>query len=621
MMLAIGCESEGDPGQGTGQGNAVLTAKIASNNELTWLTGHSIFTNVSLDSYVYKGAEPANTARFEGGGFSIPATGLFSAYVGEDETSVVAGANVSMVFTAPNEWMYDSNNSPLGTMVAYSKTSELDFYQIDGFLRFNILGNSELEGPQPSVSFIEVTGAAGEPVSGNVTVRFANDGTVKSLSYNATDDTSVTMNMEENPLQLSPDTPIEVIVPIAARTYEKGVYFIIYTDDGNYMKRTAADVTSVVRGEVTDVPQITFSADPKPIDLSANGHANCYIVTNEGPAYYCFDATVIGNGDEGLCEGAHVTSTKIKPKGAKLLWKAIVSSKLETGDTKPPLKTTSVKLQKDGTVTFNTQSNTGNALIAVYDNEKCDGEPLWTWHIWKPEGGAPALLDVKYDDTYTMMDRNLGACVTLNYPDATSGLYYQWGRKDPFFNANGIATGANFTLMENAQTGGTVEFTVKNPTTFITSTGAANFENNDWLPNAMQNSKLWGAKKTIYDPCPAGYRVADAEVFALVASATPTVMPDKIGGSASADGAGGGTNQLKYAFGDAQTQYPCSGYLLYTEAKRHDRNKSGRVWTVAGGQDNSNTSRVFSYNTTGDDVKLIDAERALAHPVRCQKIK
>lgn len=616
MMLAVGCKKDNGPaggGKPSGE-NTAVSATIADDEALTWWGGQSIFLNVSDNAYVYNGAEPANTASFEGASYSVPAGGLFGAYVGQQTTSVITdAADVSMTFDVPSVWTYDAEHSPMGTMVAYSKDSDLSFHNLEGFLSFKLLGDAEIEGPQPSVESIVVSGANGEAVSGEVTVRFTSGGAVKGIAYNSIGETSITMDMTAAPLQLDPDTPIEIVIPFAAGAYEKGIYFIVNTDDGNYMKRTEELVTVVERGQVANVPEYVFVADPKPTNLSENGHANCYIIPQVAPAYYSFDATVIGNGDEGLCAGAHVASTKISPKGAKLLWKVITSSKIIETDAGQPIKTSSVKIDRDGMVTFNTHSMTGNALIAVYDNEDCTGEPLWTWHFWKPEGGLDAVKDIVYNGTYILMDRNLGACELLAYPDQVSGLYFQWGRKDPFFHANGVATSAFFTLVDNAATDGDVAYTVANPTTFITSLGSANFEYNDWLPNAMQNDKLWGAKKTIYDPCPAGYRVADAEAFADVVAGTPTLMSDK--------GTGKGTNQLQYNLGGVTTQFPCSGYLLYNEGKRHDRNKSGRIWTVAGGSEDTTKSKALSYEVTGTTVKIIEAERALAHPVRCQKIK
>lgn len=613
-VLAVGCKKDNGPegGQSSGESTTV-SATIADNESAVWKASDAIFLNAGNEAYVYNGSTPANTASFEGALYSIPAAGLFGAYVGDQTTAVTANAaDVSMTFNVPSKWTYDAENSPKGTMVAYSKDSNLNFHNIEGYLSFKLYGDAELEGPQPCIQSIVVSGANGETVSGEVTVKFTSGGAVKGITYNSTESSSVKMDMGDEPLQLDPETPIEIIVPFAAGAYEKGIYFVVNTDDENYMKRTEETVTVVERGEVAEVPEYVFVADPKPINLSENGHANCYIIVQEAATNYCFDATVIGNGDEGLFEGAHVTSTKIAPKGAKILWKIISSSKIQE-TSEQPIVTKSVKIDRDGMVSFSTHSMTGNAVIAVYDNEECTGKPLWTWHFWKPEGGLDGVKDIVYNDTYTLMNLNLGAVQLNNYPDHTSGMYYQWGRKDPFFHANGVATSSFFTLVDNASTDGDIAYTVANPTTLITSLGSANFEYNDWLPNAMQNDKLWGSKKTIYDPCPAGYRVADAEAFADVVADTPTLMPNT--------GTGGGTHQLQYTLGGVATQFPCSGYLLFDAGKRHDRNRSGRVWTVAPGSSDATKSKAFSYETTGTAVGMIEADRALAHPVRCQKIK
>ena len=617
-LLAVGCNKENGPDGGSTSGtNTKVSATIADNETSAWRQGQNIFLNAGTGAYTYNGTAAANTAEFEGAAYSIPAEGLFGAYVGDQTTTVTANAaDVSMTLNVPSQWTYDAENAPMGTMVAYSKDSNLKFHNLEGCLSFKLYGDAELEGPQPCIESIVVFGAKGEAVSGEATVKFTSGGAIKGVSYNSTLETSITMDMSKNPLQLDPDVPVEILIPFAAGAYEKGIYFEVYTDDGNYMKRTEELVAVVERGEVAEVPEYVFVADPKPTNLSANGYANCYIIPQEAYAYYSFDATVIGNGDEGLFEGAHVTSTKIAPKGAKILWKIISSSRVKPTD-EQPIYTGSVKIDRHGMVTFRTHSNTGNAVIAVYDNAECTGEPLWSWHFWKPQGALDAVKDIVYNETYTLMDRNLGAIKLDDYPDAVSGMYYQWGRKDPFFHANTEVTSGVIEYVENSKTEGDIAYTVANPTKFITSTGAANFENNDWLPNAAQNDKLWGTKKTIYDPCPAGYRVADAEALELIVSSTPTIME----ASTSAAISGGGTAQLRYTVGGVNTQFPCSGYLLYDSYKRHDRNKSGRIWTGNSGTSDATKSKAFSYETTGTAVGMIEAERALAHPVRCQKIK
>ncbi len=168
-----------------------------------------------------------------------------------------------------------------------------------------------------------------------------------------------------------------------------------------------------------------------------------------------------------------------------------------------------------------TKIKEGNALIGAYDKS---GDLLYSWHIWvsdyDPEA-APLELD-----GYTMMSRNLGARANGNATTseilASYGLYYQWGRKDPFigpatFNA---ANGSSATMydgsgsriyMQIAASGaatGTQEYAAKNPSTFITVAE----KDADWL---QQPAAGWsGTGKTPDDPCPYGWRVAPAAAFA-----------------------------------------------------------------------------------------------------------
>ena len=90
-------------------------------------------------------------------------------------------------------------------------------------------------------------------------------------------------------------------------------------------------------------------------------------------------------------------------------------------------------------VGINKGKGKGNAVIAF----KVDGTIYWSWHIWvtdNPENGVTYsqgtetdidgnLINVEY------MDRNLGA-VSKSFLDhewqKSSGLMYEWGRKDPF---------------------------------------------------------------------------------------------------------------------------------------------------------------------------------------------
>ena len=244
-----------------------------------------------------------------------------------------------------------------------------------------------------------------------------------------------------------------------------------------------------------------------------------------------------------------------------------------------------VSLDKDnGLLTVKSSKATeGNAIVALYPNtSKTQGSILWSWHIWVTSYDPDAIVAANNintkDKAYTasgvsgqvhtygeaywtknsgraIMDRNLGA--TSTYYDAPAsattaaaqdqvgkcfGMFYQWGRKDPFPPVQGStiveasATGttipiygpngtsvltegakddpvpAGYKQVSVATAGGAgpnIPYAVKNPLTFIYNGGAPY----DWYTstnnNTAQNNDLWGdgAQKSDYDPCPKGWRI------------------------------------------------------------------------------------------------------------------
>lgn len=128
----------------------------------------------------------------------------------------------------------------------------------------------------------------------------------------------------------------------------------------------------------------------------------------------------------------------------------------------------------------------GNVGIAV----KVGTNVKWSWHIWVPE--TPVVANAA-----GWMDRNLGATTTTPNTASTLGFFYQWGRKDPFPASSSTAANKNPSWWATVATSGTNNFnnSITNPMIFITT----------WDCGATQR---WsGTSKTIYDPCPVGYRV------------------------------------------------------------------------------------------------------------------
>ena len=230
--------------------------------------------------------------------------------------------------------------------------------------------------------------------------------------------------------------------------------------------------------------------EPEPV---VEETANCYIISEAGD--YRIQA-VKGNSREPVGEVSAV----------EVLWETFGT------DTAPQPGDLIAQVSYDSdknTIAFSTGAEflKGNAAIAAKDAE---GTILWSWHIW--------MTDKPKDQAYnngagTMMDRNLGATSATPGSVGALGLLYQWGRKDPFPGASSISENiaAKATLVrwpqELISEGVSIDYTVQNPTKIISTFHGVY----DWLlteDGSMDNTR-WQAEKTIYDPCPAGYRVPD----------------------------------------------------------------------------------------------------------------
>lgn len=279
----------------------------------------------------------------------------------------------------------------------------------------------------------------------------------------------------------------------------------------------ADNQVSVAETSVPDQPEVTEET------------ANCYMVTQAGE--HSFVATQMGNGDQGIIAGAgfHVTSSHISPRSAKLLWQ----------DTENFVS--DVRLS-EGRVYYQANGNVGNAVIAVYSDADCTGDILWSWHIWGVGDKVPEDVEVtnQAGAKFTMMDRTLGAWSSTS----CQATLYQWGRKDPFPNAStyyvdgkAVDISASFPVYKpGAEDEAVITGSVRNCDKLMNAYALAGY-NGNWL--VKDNPYLWGdtnmddrytwgspydlsnpaagsgwtGHKTIYDPCPVGYRVANQFTF------------------------------------------------------------------------------------------------------------
>ena len=347
--------------------------------------------------------------------------------------------------------------------------------------------------------------------------------------------------------------------------------------------------------------------DTKPyVNLSENGTANCYIVSEAG--FYNFTPTK-GNSNESVGEIA----------SAEVLWESFGTDITpNVGDLVKNVK------YEDDVICFETPSEykEGNAVIAAKD---ASGTILWSWHIWltdQPEGQE------YFNDAGTMMDRNLGATSATPGDVGALGLHYQWGRKDPFLGSSSISSRAKVkstitwpSSVTSNSSNGTIEYTTSQPTTFIKEN--LNSYNYDWYyTGSSTGNTRWTTSdktKSVYDPCPSGWRVPDGGSNGVWSKALGSSSSLK--DSSVYDSTNYGMN-LSGKFGSASTiWYPVSGYLVdYIGAEGLvNPGFSGGYWSAS----YNNGSSGFAYylyilSDYGSRVNpSSSSDCACGYPVRC----
>lgn len=388
----------------------------------------------------------------------------------------------------PEVQTYVEGNISGSPMYAESSTNTLEFKNLVGIIRLNI---STTQGGK-SVRRIELS--ANEGMSGAI----ANAATLASSGYAATvaGTAGVTLDCGESGVAIGSEaTAFHIAVP--ANTYTS-LSITVVTTDGLSQTRTANTGITVSRSQITGVT-ISFNDLQLPVtDLSAEETANTYIVTSAGQ--YKFKATVKGNG--GLDPLTGTTATTIDPEGiagVKVLWELYGQGRaIKHDDSAYDIR------YSDGYVSFSTPDTfvPGDACVAVYDSE---GTILWSWLIWAtPEPGTMTHNDA------TFMDRNLGA---IDVGNCMRGFCFQWGRKDAFSAADGNnyspytyvpAVSTVFNKVSGSHQ--SIEYTVKHPTTFIGNSG-----DYTWMSEELTTKPWRSDVKTIYDPCPVGWRVPTKE--------------------------------------------------------------------------------------------------------------
>ena len=498
------------------------------------------------------------------------------------------------IFNLPQEQKYVANSfDPVAApMVAKAPYGEsLDFKHLCGFLAIQIKGEETVK----SITFIgkDQSGAM-MPVSGKfeANMYYGDEPSIVSKSNLR----SVTMTCA-TPVALSPDTATPFYFVLPPATYSS-FFVMIQTADGKVMLREGTNPLTVSRSHMKPTAALKY-AESIYIDLSEVGWSNCYIVPQAG--LYSFDATVIGNGEYGLVPEVsfHTDNVNIDPKTVELLWEDRESmiSGLEL---------------KDGEVRFFSTGVEGNALVAVKD---ASGKILWSWHIWVTDQPQDQVYSSNFG-TFTMLDRNNGA-IRADRGEGeewheAQGVQYQWGRKDPFTHfkdPRGTVNDRN--LFSTNQSKVQISESIEYPTVFE---GAGYSE---W--ESTGNNSLWSSgQKTIYDPCPVGYRMPTMEVW----RGFTTDGEDKYGSSDEYMNYGGYDNGWYFYYdGGNITYYPATNLIHDGGGYERWENYACRMWTATYNSQSHARKFYFHYNSDSDShISFSENDhKTYGYAVRCMK--
>ena len=371
--------------------------------------------------------------------------------------------------------------------------------------------------------------------------------------------------------------------------------------------------------------------------------ANCYVVS--APGWYCFPC-VYGNAIKG---GSDNSDAYRKSKSDATSLMGAFKNHAGNAITDPWIKNNSISISAAELLWQDVQSmisdvsytsdyiyfyvdpsyiGQGNAVIAA----KNGSEIVWSWHIWVMDNPSTKLATKKVSSIVNpneMLAMNLGYCeassaersvmvrfsqvsssetaeITITQEGGTNfnNPFYQWGRKDPLYPSNGggsiktIYNGSGSVISAIDPAGAsTVAESIKNPATFYTYASGSNY---NWSTTRYDN--LWNSSdevkavssgedsdvavtKTIYDPCPPGFKVPNGHAFTgFTTTGGNTSTKNQFNASNNNDMA----SSKGYYFyvnpsnhSEGTIFFPASGYRNYSDGALSNVGSYGSYWTAA----------------------------------------
>ncbi|MCQ2142653.1 MAG: hypothetical protein MJY56_01150 [Bacteroidales bacterium] len=605
LVLAVACAPEFNPFTSGLTGAISGLGNWAEGSDFTYFAGtqaqeFTLTSGAGTQTAQFSAAGEAAAIEEVAGAVAVaPAFDKAAASYDGTTAQVVANFPATQKIAAAGQY-------PTPTMVAVAakNAAKLNFLPAAGAVTVKLGGDNAV------ITKVEFTAAGKETINGTADIT-VEGGAIADVEMLEDGNNTIALECGEGIAVSKVAKEFSAFVP--AGTYAKGFTVVVTAADGAQNTIEVEGPVTVTLGKATLLATATF-APFEDLNEANPETANCYVIT-KGGCYY-FNATVKGNGAAGIHEsfanaGADTDAT-LAPAGAKLVWAE--SEGLVSG-----------VFFKDGKIYFSCNGKDGNAVVAATD---ADGNVIWSWHIWSTL--APETVECTETSgemaTHFYLNKNLGATDPKDH-----GLYYQWGRKDPFSKIIGFAKQdsedepghhgcwyqQNEIPAELIAAGyNTVQYATANPMRYIGASSKSG--NNDWFENTANFHWRWGIAhkeigdaqgnancshspfgKTIYDPCPAGYLVA-----------TPTGWANG-GGWTRVDG-GLQTYEGKLFVPDSWFIYNCGGGWW-----DNGGNPWSGLWSSSSSWGNPNNG--FRLQDVNDNRSNYDP--ATGHPVRCEKLQ